>query len=152
MNWIKQYRPRKASRPPVTAQIALLVLSCPAMAQTTPHEAPGVSSASLIQTLLGLLFVIALLFALVYVLRRFSNFKNFGAKGPLRIAGGLMIGPRERIVLVEIEDTWLVVGVVPGQIKTLYTLPKGEMQQDGTSEAAFGKWLKQISERNHDKK
>lgn len=149
---IKKSDSCKASWLRLTARISLLLLCCPVMAQTTTHEAPGVSNASLIQTLLGLLFIIALLFVLVYFLRRFSNLKTFGNKGPLRIAGGLMIGPRERILLVEIEETWLVVGVVPGQIKTLYTLPRGEIPPIGTSEAAFGKWLKQISERNHEKK
>jgi flagellar protein FliO/FliZ len=39
-----------------------------------------------------------------------------------------MIGTRERIVLVEIGDTWIVVGLVPGQIRTLHTLPKGELK------------------------
>jgi flagellar protein FliO/FliZ len=38
-----------------------------------------------------------------------------------------MIGNRERIVLVEVADTWIVVGLVPGQIRTLHTLPKGEL-------------------------
>jgi flagellar protein FliO/FliZ len=61
-----------------------------------------------------------------------------------------MIGSRERIVLVEIGDTWLVVGLVPGQIRTLHTLPKGELQPAGDGERPFAQWLKQIAERKNE--
>ena len=70
----------------------------------------------------------------------------------MRVVGGLMISPRERIVLIEVEDTWIVVGIVPGQIKTLHTLPKGEVQPTQGSEKPFGHWLKQISERANETK
>ena len=127
------------------------MFSSSTLAQTTPAVSPGVSSTSLMQTLFGLIVVIAVLFILVYFLRRFSSLKGFGTKGPMRIAGGLMIGPRERILLVEIDETWLVVGIVPGQIKTLHTLPKGESPPMG-NDTSFGKWLKQISEGSHESK
>ena len=132
-----------------------IFLSAPNIAfsqSVSPTNAPGVSSSSLLQTLFALIFIIVLLFALVFVLRRFTNLKTFGAKGPMRVAGALMIGPKERILLIEVDNTWLVVGVVPGQIKTLHTLPKGELPEPSNNEAAFGKWLKQISERNHEAK
>jgi flagellar protein FliO/FliZ len=58
-----------------------------------------------------------------------------------------MISARERIVLLEVGDEWIVIGIVPGQIKTLHTLPKGEIPNAGGSEKSFGQWLKQISER-----
>jgi flagellar protein FliO/FliZ len=44
----------------------------------------------------------------------------------LKVLGAVPIGQRERIVLVEIKDTWLVVGVGPGQIRTLHSLQKTE--------------------------
>ena len=65
-----------------------------------------------------------------------------------RVVGGLMISPRERIVLIEVEDTWIVVGIVPGQIKTLHTLPKGELPPPVAGDGTFAQWLKQIAERN----
>ena len=117
-----------------------------ASAQAT-SEGVGVSAGALLQMLLSLLLIIALLFAGAWLLRRLNGGMSFGQNGPLRIVGGLMISPRERIVLVEVEDTWLVVGIVPGQIKTLHTLPKGEIQAPGGSEKSFSQWLKQIGER-----
>ncbi|MEF8758189.1 MAG: flagellar biosynthetic protein FliO [Candidatus Accumulibacter sp. UW25] len=31
-------------------------------------------------------------------------------------------------MLLEVDDSWIVVGLVPGQIRTLHTLPKGELK------------------------
>ncbi len=102
--------------------------------------------------LLGLMLIIGILFAGAYLLRKLNGGRSFGNTGPLRIVGGLMISPRERIVLVEVGDTWVVVGVVPGQIKTLHTLPKGELPARSDDEKPFSQWLKQITERKNERK
>ena len=111
-------------------------------------ETPGVSGAALMQMLLGLTLIIGLLFAGAYFLRKLNGGRAFGNTGPLRVVGGLMISTRERIVLVEVGDTWIVVGIVPGQIKTLHTLPKGELPVTKDNERPFSQWLKQVTERN----
>ena len=64
------------------------------------------------------------------------------------------VGQRERIVLVEINDTWLVVGVAPGQVRTLHSMAKAELPatQAGMATGANGKfpeWLKQIMEKRN---
>lgn len=97
--------------------------------------------------LLGLTLIIGLLFAGAYLLRKLNGGRSFGQAGPMRIVGGLMISARERIVLLEVGDEWIVVGIVPGQIKTLHTLPKGELANTSGGDKPFGQWLKQISER-----
>ena len=71
----------------------------------------------------------------------------------MKVIGGVALGPRERLVLVEVGDTWLVIGLVPGQIRTLHRLPKGSdfdiADTTGSStEAPFKQWLKSVSERN----
>jgi flagellar protein FliO/FliZ len=40
--------------------------------------------------------------------------------------GGASVGARERVVLVEVENTRLLLGVAPGQVRTLYALPARE--------------------------
>ena len=120
----------------------------PAWAQAAA-EAPGVSAGALIQMLLSLLVIVGLLFAGAWLLRRINGGVSFGHNGPLRVVGGLMISPRERIVLIEVADIWLVVGIVPGQIKTLHTLPKGDLPPPIQGEKPFAQWLKQFAERKH---
>ena len=116
-------------------------------AQTTATEPPGVSGSAIVQMLLGLTLIIGLLFAGAYLLRKLNGGRSFGHTGPMRIVGGLMISARERIVLLEVGDEWIVIGIVPGQIKTLHILPKGEIQAPGSSEKSFSQWLKHIGER-----
>ena len=128
---------------------SLLAWPFAAIAQGS-SESPGVSSGAIAQMLLSLLLVIALLFLGAWLLRRLNGGRSFGHGGPLRVVGGLMISPRERIVVLEVEDTWLVVGIVPGQIKTLYTLPKGELPLPAAGDGAFGQWLKQFAERKNE--
>lgn len=99
---------------------------------------------------LGLMLIIGFLFAGAFFLRKLNGGKNFGNTGPLKIVGGLMLSTRERIVLVEVGDTWVVVGIVPGQIKTLHTLPKGELPATNNGERPFGLWLKQMTERKNE--
>lgn len=104
----------------------------------------------MLQMLLAFAFIIGLLFLGAFLLRRLNGGNNFGVTGPLRIVGGLMISPRERIVLLEVGDTWIVVGIVPGQIKTLHTLPKGQLPPAKEVDNRFGHWLKQMTERTHE--
>lgn len=130
--------------------LLLALLSTAARAQAAAGEAPGVSGSLLLQTVVALLVVIGVALLAAYLLRKVNGGRGFGSSGPLRVVGGLMIGTRERIVLVEIDDTWIVVGLVPGQIRTLHTLPKGELKPAGDGERHFAQWLKQITERKNE--
>ncbi len=102
--------------------------------------------------LLGLTLIIGLLFFGAYFLRKLNGGRSFGNTGPLRVVGGLMISTRERIILIEVGDTWIVVGIVPGQIKALHTLPKGELPATSSDEKPFGQWLKHMIEHRNEKK
>jgi len=86
---------------------------------------PAVSSGGVLQIIFSLLLVLAAIVLVAWLLKR-MNVAQQGAGHQLKVLGGVSIGQRERIVLVEIEDTWLVVGVGPGQIRTLHTLRKTE--------------------------
>jgi flagellar protein FliO/FliZ len=97
----------------------LAAFSCLAAA-----EPPGVStSGALLQGLFGLLIVLAALAVFFWFLRRLSPGQS-GAQGAVKVVGGVMLGPRERLVVVEVGDTWLLLGVGGGQVNTLHTLPR----------------------------
>jgi len=128
----------------------LAMSSTAALAQSPTNNMPGVSTPAMLQMVLGLLLVIGVLFLGAFFLRKINGGLNFGNAGPMRVVGGLMISTRERIVLVEIGDEWIVIGVVPGQIKTLHTLPKGELPVSNAGDKPFAQWLKQFSERKHE--
>lgn len=125
--------------------MALLPLA--AMAETV--DTPGVSAGTYVQAILALGLIVGLLAGTAWLARKVTGGKGFG-QGGMRVIGGVALGPRERIVLVEAGDTWLVIGIVPGQIRTLHTMPKGEAMPDGLSASVdkpFAQWLKQIMEK-----
>lgn len=78
---------------------------------------------ALLQALLALLVVLAALFAFLWLLRRISPVQT-GAQGAVRVVGGVMLGTRERLVIVEVADQWLLIGVAAGQVNHLHTMPR----------------------------
>lgn len=128
----------------------LALLASQAIAETESPNTQGISASAMLQTGLGLLLILGLLFVAAYLLKKFNPAHNFGRSGLLRVVGGLMISNRERIVLVEIGDTWLVVGIGPGQMRTLHTMQKGAPPPPSFDEKPFGQWLKQMVERKHE--
>lgn len=106
--------------------------------QAAPPASPGVSSGSLLQVTLGLLTVLAVIVGIAWILRRYGRIRS-EASGSLKILGGLFIGPRERVVLLQVGDTQLLVGVAPGRVQTLHVLdtplPSPEMNPSVDAEA-----------------
>jgi len=82
-----------------------------------------VNSSSVAQIIFSLLLVLAAIVAVAWLLKR-MNVAQQGTGNMLKVIGSVALGQRERAVLVEIDDTWLVIGVGPGQIRTLHTLEK----------------------------
>jgi flagellar protein FliO/FliZ len=86
---------------------------------------PAVSTGSIMQIVFSLLLVLVVIVLVGWLLKRI-NVAQQGSGNLLKVLGGVSIGQRERIVLVEVKDTWLLIGVGPGQIRTLHTLEKPE--------------------------
>jgi flagellar protein FliO/FliZ len=77
--------------------------------------------AGLLQVVLGLLVILLLIGGTAWVLRRFTHLQST-AQGNMKILGGLPLGPRERVVLIQVGDKQLLVGVAPGRVQTLHVL------------------------------
>lgn len=111
----------------------------------------------MLQVLLGLGLVLAVIAGAAWLLRRFGGVARSPASA-IKVIGGSAVGQRERIVLVEVGDTWLVVGVAPGHVTALHSMPKGESTAsipDSTGgpagEARFSTWFKQVMEKRNGK-
>lgn len=136
---------------PALLRVILLLTPLPALAAET--ASPGISTATYLQAALALSLIVALLACTAWLARKVSGGKRFG-QGGLKVIGGVALGPRERIVLLEIGNEWLVIGIVPGQIRTLHRLAKGSSLQEEdlsvATEKPFAQWLRNISERRTD--
>jgi flagellar protein FliO/FliZ len=103
-----------------------LVVACgSAAAAGEAAPAPMDLAPSLVQMTLGLAFVVALIYAATWLLRRVQP--GGRTSSLLKIVGSLSVGQRERVVVIECGDQWLVVGVATGGLRTLHAMPKGEL-------------------------
>jgi flagellar protein FliO/FliZ len=68
----------------------------------------------------------------------------------MRIVAGTAVGTRERVVVLEVAGTWLVLGVAPGRITALAEMPRGDLpaQSESTAAKDFAGRLKQIVDRH----
>ncbi len=91
---------------------------------------PAVSGGDVVQILFSLLLVLAAIVLVAWLLKR-MNVAQQGSGNLLRVLGSVSVGQRERAVLVEIKNTWIVVGVASGQVCTLHALEKpGALEQN----------------------
>lgn len=103
---------------------SLLVLLSPVAALAAETAAASTSGTwALLQGLLGLGVVLGLLYLFFWVLRRYGP-ANSGAQGIVKVVGGVMLSPRERLVMVEVKDTWLLLGVAAGQVSVVHSMAK----------------------------
>lgn len=126
-------------------------ISSAAGAADAVSPANPASAGSLLQVVLGLCLVVGLMAAAAWVLKRF-NMSRMTSGAPVRIVGGVAVGSRERIIVVEVADQWIVVGVAPGRVNTLSTMPRQESAPypaGAAPTAGFSAWLKQAADKRN---
>jgi flagellar protein FliO/FliZ len=69
----------------------------------------------------ALIVVLCLVFLLSWFFKKMMVNK-VGNNSVARIVGGVSLGSRERLVVVEVGTQWIVVGVTPGRITALANL------------------------------
>ena len=105
----------------VASGFVSLSLTSAQAADTAPLAVSPIAASDILQALLGLVIVVGIILLGAWLLRRVVHLQMPGA-GAMRILGGLPLGARERIVLVQVGQEQLVIGVAPGRIQTLHVL------------------------------
>ncbi|MEA3237635.1 flagellar biosynthetic protein FliO [Pseudomonas mosselii] len=82
---------------------------------------PGGLGAQLAQMVFGLLVVVGLIFFLAWLLRRMQGNAQRGAQ-VIEIVGSRAIGPRDRLLLVQVGKEQILIGHSPGSIEALHVL------------------------------
>jgi flagellar protein FliO/FliZ len=131
---------------------SLALLLCTAATAHAGGQAGPVSTGSLLQVLLGLVAVLACMAGAAWMVRRFGLAKTASASA-VKVVGGVNVGTRERVLVVEVADQWIVVGVAPGRVNALATMPRQEgiAAPENTAPVAknFSAWLKQTIEKRN---
>ncbi len=84
-----------------------------------------IGMATLGKTAAALALVLAVILGCSLLLRRLNGGGRGQGHRP-RLVGSTSIGQRERVVIVEVDGTWLVLGVGGGQVSKLHELPAPE--------------------------
>jgi flagellar protein FliO/FliZ len=75
----------------------------------------------LVQLLLGLLLVIGLIFLLAWLMRRVQQIVPRGGQ-VIKVVATQALGPRDRLVLVQVGAEQVLLGLTPGNITSLHVL------------------------------
>jgi flagellar protein FliO/FliZ len=100
------------------------LISCAAIAEEAVQVAPVAStslSSQLVQLLLGLLLVIGIIFLLAWLMRRVQQIVPRGGQ-VIRIVATQALGPRDRLVLVQVGSEQILLGLSPGSITSLHVM------------------------------
>ena len=105
--------------------------------------------AALGKTAAALALVIALILLCAVLLRRWGN-RHARQGVRLQVVGSTAVGNRERVVIVDVEGTWLVLGVGSGQVSKLHELPAPpEPDTDDDAAKPFAQRFAQALARQH---
>ncbi|WP_041393938.1 flagellar biosynthetic protein FliO [Photobacterium profundum] len=124
--------------------ICLVIFTAPALAATL---APDMNIAT---TLASLVLVVILIIFLAWLLKRMKLSGMQGADGTLKVLKQLPIGQRERIVLLQVGEEQLLVGVTQHNISLLTKLEQ-PLAMDAQPSGDFANHLSKLLKIN-DKK
>ena len=131
-------------------------------------EATTSPTASMFKMLLGLAIVLLVLALITWAMKKFMPGVT-GQQSAIRVVGGVSVGSRERVVVLEVAGRWIVVGVAAGQVSGLANLEAGSSELSvlqnvsaNSDNAAFttnnlksnpfAKWLKESTSKMTEKK
>ena len=125
--------------------LASLLLPLSAFAaQPAVQPAPSSDmSSQLGQMLLGLLLVIGLIFALAWMMRRVQRIVPRGGQ-VIKVLATQPLGPRDRLLLVQVGSEQVLLGFTPGNITTLHVLKEPVHLPD--TEPATGEFAQRLME------
>ena len=119
--------------------IALVFLATPAVAQ---EAAPAVSPSSLftgdylLQVVGSFVVVILLLVAVLVMLKRFNGVST-SMGGDMRVVSSVGVGQRERAVLLQVGEQQVLLGVGPGNVRTLHVFDEPAVRTTASSAPSF---------------
>ena len=91
-----------------------------------------------LQMIAGLAVVLAAIAGAAWVARRIGVTPG-SASGLIRLVSSQSVGAKERVVIVEVSGQWLVLGVAPGRVSSLASMPRQEIPAPATEAFDFRK-------------
>ena len=120
------------------------VLAAEPVASAAAPAAGGGVVGQLMQLVLGLLLVLGLIFFLAWLLRRVQQAGPAGKGQVIELIGSRSLSQRDRLVLVQVGNEQILLGLTPGTITALHVLK--EPVQVPSTEAATPEFAQRLME------
>jgi flagellar protein FliO/FliZ len=106
-----------------------------------------ITTEGMVQMVVGLLLVLATIGLVAWLVKRFAILPTTGS-GVMKIIATTGVGQRERVVIVEVGNTWLVLGVASGRVNILHSMDKTspDKAQDALRNLETEKFPEQLSQ------
>jgi flagellar protein FliO/FliZ len=98
----------------------------------------------MLQFLAGLGVVVLCIVGLAWLLKRAGGLQA-SARGALRVIDGVALSTRERLVLVQVGEQQVLLGVAPGRVNAVHVLDQ-PVQTDTTDDAASESFAARLRE------
>ncbi|XTZ39923.1 flagellar biosynthetic protein FliO [Salmonella enterica] len=118
--------------------------------QATVAQPSAISGSPLLQVSGALFGIIAMILLAAWLVKRLGFGGKTASAGALKVSASTTVGPRERVVIVDVEDGRLVLGVTPTHINLLHKLPPMTAENDVVNEknADFQSVMKNLLKRS----
>ncbi|MCW4782302.1 flagellar biosynthetic protein FliO [Enterobacter chuandaensis] len=103
--------------------------------QATISQPSAVPGSPLLQVSGALLGIIAFILIAAWLAKRFGVAGKTASTRGLKVSASTTLGPRERVVIVDVEDARLVLGVTASTINVLHKLPPASVTVDERAQA-----------------
>lgn len=126
----------------------LLILIAVPVAAGEPGErlVEPFASGQIAEIVVGLFVVLFIIGIVAWFVRRVPGL-SVSTDGRLRVIAGVSVGQRERIILVQVGEEQLLVGVAPGRVETLHVLNQPLPPADADQNSHFARSLNGFIER-----
>lgn len=94
----------------------------------------AISTVNILNLISGLFVVLLIFLCIAYLLKRLTGAGSI-SRGYIKVVDALHLGTRERLVLVKVADTYMLLGIASGSINALHILPdqlQDEISESGT--------------------
>jgi flagellar protein FliO/FliZ len=116
------------------ALLSAATFSLSAFAADAPAPGPVIATSPM-NMAWGIVFLLALVGAAWWLIRRSGGLQLQGGRG-MKIIASIAVGPRERVVLIEIAGEQWLLGVAPGSVNLLQHFEQPIMEGTGADDFA----------------